>query len=219
MATQQSDRDAGAVAAGITPGMGGDATAAEPAPGDGGNAAAAGIPGANDGVVEAAAAPAGAEETVAALRREVEGLREKLLEAQDRTLRAQAEAENQRKRLARDVESAHKYALERFIADLIPVIDSIELGLEAAGAGADLEGLRQGMNLTLKKFLDMLARFGVTPVDPVGEKFNPDRHQAVSVQAVEGAEPNTVAAVMQKGYELNGRLVRPAMVVIFKAQE
>jgi molecular chaperone GrpE len=164
----------------------------------------------------AIAAQAGLDEIIEALRQEVEALRQKLLESQDRTLRIQAEAENQRKRLARDMESAGKYALERFIADLIPVIDSLELGLNATGAAADLDGLRQGMELTLKKFLDTLARFGVSQVNPVGEKFNPDRHEAVSVQVVEGAEPNTIASVMQKGYELNGRLVRPAMVVIVK---
>ncbi len=155
-------------------------------------------------------------DSVEVLRQELEGLRLKLTEAQDRALRVQADAENQRKRMARDVENAHKYGLERLVADLIPVVDSLELGIEATGTGTDIENLRQGMDLTLKKFLDTLARFGVTVINPQGEKFNPDRHEAVSAQPLEGAEPNSIISVMQKGYELNGRLVRPAMVVIVK---
>lgn len=169
-----------------------------------------------ESAVAAAAPGAEPEVTVELLRQEVEGLRLKLAEAQDRALRAQADVENQRKRMARDVENAHKYGLERFVADLVPVIDSLELGIEATGTGTDIENLRQGMDLTLKKFIDSLARFGVKPINPQGEKFNPDRHAAVSAQPLEGAEPSTIISVMQKGYELNGRLVRPAMVVIVK---
>lgn len=170
--------------------------------------------------VDAVAAPVdgGPESALEALRQETEGLRQRLAEAQDRVMRMQAEADNQRKRLARDMENAHKYALDRFVADLIPVVDSLELGIEATGSGSpDIENLRQGMDLTLKKFLDTLARHGVTPINPLGEKFNPERHEAVSALPQEGAEPNSVLSVMQKGYELNGRLVRPAMVVIVKA--
>ena len=155
-------------------------------------------------------------DSVEVLRQELEVLRLKLAEAQDRALRVQADAENQRKRMARDVENAHKYGLERLVADLVPVVDSLELGIEATGTGTEIENLRQGMDLTLKKFLDSLARFGVTPINPQGEKFNPDRHEAVSAQPLEGAEPNSIISVMQKGYELYGRLVRPAMVVIVK---
>lgn len=153
-----------------------------------------------------------------AAQQELEALRVRLAEAQDRVLRVQAEADNQRKRVARDMENAHKFALERFVADLIPVVDSLELGIDATGSGgSDLETLRQGMDLTLKKFIDTLARHGVTSINPLGEKFNPERHEAVSALPQEGAEPNSVLSVMQKGYELNGRLVRPAMVVIVKA--
>lgn len=168
-----------------------------------------------DTVTEPAASPdPGAEPA----QQELDSLRVRLAEAQERVLRIQADAENQRKRAARDVENAHKFALERLVADLIPVVDSLELGIEATGAGGpDLENLRQGMDLTLKKFIDTLARHGVTPINPLGEKFNPDRHEAVSALPQEGAEPNSVLSVMQKGYELNGRLVRPAMVVIVKA--
>ena len=156
-------------------------------------------------------------DSVEVLRQEVEALRQKLAEAQDRALRVQADADNQRKRMARDVENAHKYGLERLVADLIPVVDSLELGIEATGTGTDIENLRQGMDLTLKKFGDALARYGVTPINPQGERFNPDRHEAVSAQPLEGAEPNSIISVMQKGYELNGRLVRPAMGVIVKS--
>jgi molecular chaperone GrpE len=192
MTTQQPDQKADQPQAGTAPGNGGGA-----AP-----------------TTEPAAARADSGEV---LRQELEGLRLKLAEAQDRALRIQADADNQRKRMARDVENAHKYGLERLVADLIPVVDSLELGIEATGTGGpDLENLRQGMDLTLKKFLDTLARFGVTAINPQGEKFNPDRHEAVSAQSLEGAEPNTIISVMQKGYELNGRLVRPAMVVIVK---
>jgi molecular chaperone GrpE len=161
------------------------------------------------------AAPAPADETER-LREEIGILERHAAEARDRALRAQAELENLRKRTARDIESAHKYALERFVGDLLPVIDSIDLGLNAAGTASDVAGLQQGMDLTRKMFLDTMARFGVTPIDPAGEKFNPERHQAVSVQQIEGKESGSVVAVMQKGYELNGRLVRPAMVVVAK---
>jgi molecular chaperone GrpE len=150
------------------------------------------------------------------LRVRIDVLERQAAEAKERFLRAQAELENLRKRAARDIESAHKYALERFVGDLLPVVDSLELGLGAAASAGDIEGLRQGMDLTLKMFLDSLARFGVTPIDPAGEKFNPERHQAVSVQEVEGKEAGTVHTVARKGYELNGRLVRPAMVVVAK---
>ena len=163
--------------------------------------------------------PASGEATAAeteSLRGQIGVLERQAAEARDRALRAQAELENLRKRTARDVENAHRYALERFVGDLLPVIDSLELGLDAAASTEYTEGLRQGMDLTRKMFLDTLVRFGVKPIEPVGEKFNPERHQAVSVQQVEGQEAGTVLAVMQKGYELNGRLVRPAMVVVAK---
>jgi len=162
------------------------------------------------------ATPAVPADEVDRLREQIGVLERQAAEAKERALRAQAELENLRKRTARDVESAHRYALERFVGDLLPVIDSIDLGLHAAAASGDVAGLQQGMDLTRKMFLDTMTRFGVTPVDPDGGKFNPERHQAVSVQQIEGKEPGTVIAVMQKGYELNGRLVRPAMVVVAK---
>lgn len=134
----------------------------------------------------------------------------------DIALRAQAEMENIRKRTARDVESAHKYALEKFINELLPIMDSLSLGMTAAESAENIDELREGMDLTLKMFTSIMEKFGVKEIDPQGEKFNPEQHEAVSMLEIEGAESGTVNAVMQKGYELNGRLVRPAMVVVAK---
>ncbi len=151
---------------------------------------------------------------VGQLRDEIASLSEKAQEHLDLAQRTQAEMENLRKRTARDIENAHKYALERFVADLLPVIDSLELGIQASDSAGDVTTLREGMDLTLKKFIDSLGKFGITAVNPEGEKFNPEKHDAVSMAVVEGADPGTVISVLQKGYELNGRLVRPSMVVV-----
>ena len=131
-------------------------------------------------------------------------------------LRARAELVNLQRRAERDVESAHKYALEKFVNELLPVIDSLELGLEAASQGADDAAgrLREGMELTLKMCLTAIGKFGVRQVDPQGERFDPALHQAMTMQPTPGVEPNHVVAVYQKGYTLNDRLVRPAMVVV-----
>ncbi len=134
----------------------------------------------------------------------------------DAALRAQAEMENLRKRTARDVESAHKYALEKFVHELLPILDSLSLGMNAAESAENVDELREGMDLTLKMFNDALDKFGVKEIDPQGEKFTPEQHEAISMQEIEGSESGTVVSVMQKGYELNGRLVRPAMVVVAK---
>lgn len=150
------------------------------------------------------------------LQQELEVARRQARENEDKMLRTQAEMENLRKRTARDVENAHKFALEKFVNELLPVLDSLELGLDAANSASDQDTLREGMELTLKKFRDALEKFGVIVIDPRGEKFNPERHEAMSMQELEGTESNTVISVMQKGYELNGRLVRPAMVIVAK---
>lgn len=134
----------------------------------------------------------------------------------DAALRAQAEMENLRKRTTRDVESAHKYALEKFVHALLPIMDSLSLGMTAAESADSVDELLEGMNLTLKMFNGALEKFGVNTIDPQGEKFNPELHEAISMQEIEDSESGTVATVMQKGYELNGRLVRPAMVVVAK---
>ena len=134
----------------------------------------------------------------------------------DLALRAQAEMDNLRKRTGRDVENAHKYALEKFVNELLPIMDSLELGISAAESAENIGDLREGMDLTIKMFNTAMDKFNVKAVDPQGEKFNPEQHEAVSMQEIEGAASGTVVTVMQKGYELNGRLVRPAMVVVAK---
>lgn len=148
------------------------------------------------------------------LRQELEVVTRQARENLELAQRAQAEMDNLRKRTARDVENAHKYALERFVQDLLPVIDSLELGINAASTAGDAGSLLEGMDLTLKKFVATVEKYGVAVVDPQGEKFNPEKHEAVSMTQAEGTEPGSVISVLQKGYELNGRLVRPAMVVV-----
>lgn len=133
-------------------------------------------------------------------------------------LRTQAELENLRRRAERDVQNAHKFGLEKFVNELLPVMDSMELGMAAANAEEEaVAPLLEGMGLTLKMFHSVLEKMGVTAVNPQNEAFNPAFHQAMSMQETADAEPNTVLAVMQKGYVLNERLVRPAMVVVAKA--
>lgn len=130
-------------------------------------------------------------------------------------LRVRAELANVQRRAERELENAHKYGLEKFAAELLPVIDGLEMGLGAAtGDAVDPVKLREGMELTLKILTAAVNKFGLRAVDPVGEKFNPEQHQAMSVQPAPGAEPNTVLTVYQKGYLLNDRLIRPAMVVV-----
>jgi molecular chaperone GrpE len=133
-------------------------------------------------------------------------------------LKTQADLENLRKRQARELENAHKYALEKFVNELLPIRDSMEMGISAAdGENIDPAKLKEGMDLTLKLLSDMMEKFDIKEVNPEGEKFNPDLHQAMSMQESSELEPNTVMAVMQKGYLLNDRLVRPAMVIVSKA--
>ena len=163
---------------------------------------------------------AGREQTVpdevAGLMQENERLKIEAQESIDKALRATAELDNIRKRTSRDIENAHKYALERFVNELLPVVDSMELGINASQSAEDIESLREGMDLTLKKLFDCLGKFGINAIDPAGDKFDPEWHQAVSMQELEGSDSGQVITVMQKGYELNGRLVRPAMVVVAK---
>lgn len=131
----------------------------------------------------------------------------------DRYLRAAAETENVRKRASRDVEHARKYALEAFSKEMLAVRDSFELGLEAADS-ADVDSLVEGNKATLKLLTTALERFGILELDPLGEPFDPEMHEAISLQPSDDAEPGSVLVVVQKGYSLNGRLLRPAMVVV-----
>jgi molecular chaperone GrpE len=153
------------------------------------------------------------------LRAELESAKTEVAAARDTVLRAQAEADNVRKRAERDVTAAHKFGLERFIGGLLPVKDSMELGFNALEATTDIEAIREGMALTSKMLDDALEKSGVTTLDPTGEVFDPEFHQAMTMQPSSEAEPGTVLSCMQKGYVLNERLIRPAMVVVAKAVE
>ena len=145
-------------------------------------------------------------------------LEEQLAAAQDQSLRVAADMQNVRRRAELDVEKAHKFALEKFAADLLPVVDSIERGLELSNPDDEAAGsVREGMELTLKLLVDTLKRYQLVAVDPHGEPFNAEHHQAMAMQESPQVEPNTVLKVFQKGYLLNGRLLRPAMVVVGKA--
>ena len=138
----------------------------------------------------------------------------------DALLRVKADLENLRKRAQRDVENAHKFSLERFVGELLPVKDSLELGLSAASdQDTDVGKVREGMELTLKMLASAMEKFGVQQVDPEGEKFDPAQHQAMTMQETDSAEPGTVVSVIQKGYLLNDRLVRPALVIVAKETE
>ena len=134
-----------------------------------------------------------------------------LLQLQDERLRERAEIENQRRRLARDLEQARKFANERILGDLLPVLDSLEQGLGAQGDG---EQLRAGVELTLKQLLKVAGDNGLSVVDPTGQPFDPESHQAMSMVPSTEHPANTVVQVYQKGYRLNDRLLRPAMVVV-----
>ena len=132
-------------------------------------------------------------------------------------LRAQADMDNLRKRQKRELENAHKFALDNFAKELLPVRDSLEMGLSAAGADdAAMESIVEGAELTLKMLTQALEKFNIVEIDPQGQKFDPDLHQAMSMQEGTDQPANTVLTVMQKGYTLNDRVIRPAMVMIAK---
>ncbi len=160
-----------------------------------------------------------AENSVAEdLAARVQSLEEQLAAAQDQSLRVAAELQNIRRRAEQDVEKAHKFALEKFAGDLLPVADSLERGLELTRPDDETsKAVREGLELTHKLLLDTLARHRLVAVDPVGEPFNPEHHQAMAMEESMHAEPGSVIKVFQKGYLLNGRLLRPAMVVVSKA--
>ncbi len=161
-----------------------------------------------DAEQEAAETPLDAEATPT-----LEALQAKADENWDRYVRAMAEADNIRKRAARDIEHAHRYALENFSKDLLAVKDSLEMGLAAADT-ADAESLLAGSEATLKLLAGSLERFGISEIDPEGEPFDPERHEAMTMQPSGDVEPGSVLTVIQKGYTLNGRLLRPARVIV-----
>lgn len=156
------------------------------------------------------------EEAIARVQELEVQLQEASKKEQEIVLRTRAEIDNMRRRAEQDVEKAHKFALEKFAKDLLETIDNLERALMTAGnvEGEAIKGLVDGVELTLKGLLSTVARFGVEPVGAVGEVFNPDLHQAISMQPTEGFETNQITTVLQKGYLLNGRVIRPAMVMV-----
>ena len=150
---------------------------------------------------------------------ELELLTAEIADLKNEVLRARADAENVRKRAERDVEAAHKYGLERLVGELLPVKDSLDLGLSAAATASEVESLTEGMELTVKMFKDFFEKLCIEEIDPAGLPFNPDFHQAMTVEESTEAEPGTVVKVIQKGFLLNDRLVRPALVIVAKAAE
>ena len=174
----------------------------------------------NESQQEESAGDSAKQLTVEELMEKLEQAEQKAMDNWDQLLRTKAEMDNLRRRTQKDLESAHKFALEKFVTELLSVKDSLEMGLGAAEQeSASIDSLREGTELTLNMLKQVFEKFNVAEVDPQGEKFNPDHHQAMSMQENADMEPNTVMAVMQKGYLLNDRLVRPAMVMVSKAPE
>lgn len=166
----------------------------------------------------------GTEESIAAdepsgLEQALAQAEQRAKESQEQALRAFAELDNVRKRAQRDIEAANRYGLEKFAAELLPVQDSLELAIQsAARPEVDLEILKQGEEATLKLLVKALEKLGVRPIRPLGEPFDPARHEAMLAQESAEAAPNTVLQVVQSGFELNGRLLRPARVIVAKAK-
>lgn len=157
-----------------------------------------------------AAAAAGEADRI----QELEALAE---ERRDQALRAQAELDNQRRRFERELENAHKYAMEKFASEMLEVCDSLEMGLQAARESQDVDRVIEGVELTLKNLHKVFDKFGIQAEEPTGERFDPERHQAMSMQEDPEQPPNTVVATMQKGYMLQDRVLRPAMVMVSRA--
>ena len=154
-----------------------------------------------------------------ALQALLEDARNKADSHWDQCLRLQADIDNLRKRNERDLVNAHKFALEKFAVDLLPVKDSLEMGLAAAEENADVAGLKEGGELTLKMLTSVMDKYNINEINALNEKFNPEYHEAMSVQERADVKPNTVVTVVQKGYLLNDRLIRPAMVIVSKATQ
>ncbi len=159
-------------------------------------------------------------QTVDAIQEEIAGLNLKLVEAQEQSLRALADAQNARRRADQDVEKAHKFGQEKLVTDLLPVIDNLERAIDTIDANDEqFKPVLEGIELTLKSFQDTLTRNSVVAVNPEGEPFDPQLHQAMTMVPSPDVEPNSVINVFQKGYTLHGRLIRPAMVVVSKTPE
>ncbi|MCL6415445.1 nucleotide exchange factor GrpE [Aestuariirhabdus sp. Z084] len=171
-------------------------------------------------VAEEGASVESSDQQINSLKAELEAAQEEVAKVSEQALRAQADAQNVKRRAEQDVEKAHKFALEKFSADLLPVIDSLERAVDSANAEDEAQkAMVEGMQMTLKMFQDALGKYNLVALDPVGEPFDPQFHEAMSMQENADVEPGTVIAAFQKGYTLNGRLVRPAMVVVSKASQ
>lgn len=155
------------------------------------------------------------EKNADSLESQLEYAQAKATENWDQYLRAKAEIDNLRRRNVIDVQNAHKYGIEKFVNELLPVLDAMGMGLAAEDASA--ESLREGMKMTMDIMAKMMEKLGIEEIDPLNEKFDATVHQAMTMQPVADVEPNTVIAVLQKGYALNQRLIRPAMVMVSKA--
>jgi molecular chaperone GrpE len=167
---------------------------------------------------EASAEPEQQEISSEEVTAQLQKAEQKAQENWDKYLRLQAEMDNLKRRTQKELENAHKYGLEKFAKELVNVIDSLELGVKAStGDNAEVVKLREGSELTIKQFESVFAKFNIESIDPIGQLFNPELHQAMSMQESVDHQPNSVMMVFQKGYILNGRLLRPAMVVVSKA--
>jgi len=157
------------------------------------------------------------EKNADSLEAQLEQAQAKASENWEQFIRAKAEMDNLRRRNVKDLENAHKFGIEKFVTELLPVLDSMVMGLAVEDASA--ESLREGMELTMNMLEKMMEKLGIEEIDPLNEKFDVAKHQAMTTQPSAEVEPNTVLAVMQKGYSLNERLIRPAMVIVSRAAE
>lgn len=157
------------------------------------------------------------ENEAAELLAQLTAAQEEIASLREQALRAQADVQNIRRRAEQDVEKAHKFGLEKFANEMLPIVDNLERALDACNADEEaVKALAEGVEMTLKMFVSGLKKFQIEQINPLGETFDPSLHQAMSMVEAEDAKPNTVVAVMQKGYTLHGRLIRPAMVMVAK---
>jgi len=154
------------------------------------------------------------DEVIEDLEEQLEQAQDKVAEYWDQVVRAKAEMENIKRRAKRDVESARKYSVEKFASDLLPVVDSLEQGIETSQNATDVTAIREGMVMTTEMLINTLEKQGLIQVHPHGEKFNPEYHEAMSMLESQDIPADHVITVFQKGYQLNGRLIRPARVVV-----
>lgn len=170
----------------------------------------------NDDASTDASGPGDIIAKIEALREKIDIAEKQAKDYEAKALYAMAELENVKRRAQVDVENAHKFGLEKFLTQIIPVMDSLDQALEVPGDSDELSAMRQGVEMTLKMFIDTVAKVGVNRIDPIGEAFDPNLHEAMSLQENPDHEPDTIIAVYQRGYQLNGRLIRAARVVVSK---